>query len=837
MRRAVSGLILTLILLGVFTSASKTRLLKAGSENSTPDEEGIIETLQKAKTWLISLQNSSDGGFNGGAADEYPFDSYQNFNSDAARLAFTYFSISSLDLLAASNEIDVEKVSSFIASKQTAEGYFPYLPSVVDEMENQYYAIATLKTLSRLSLINSAALAKWILDRARELQFNESLAQTYFLVSTLDLLGHADNLNQTDVISSVPKDIENYKDYNGGEWNDGSKHANYWLNFEDIFYATSILEIFDSVSLINRSAWANEISYCQLNGLGEHGHKGSFVGQGRILYPNVYLDGWGGNVFIFYALNSLEKLGSLSAVNITQIQDYVLETQNSSTGAFYLGVTSKIYGGQYQLEAPGLYYTFNALHDLRTVTNLWGHTGDLIIDGTQTFVIENCTYIQTGNIIAKESARLAIRDAYVSINMTYRGQYNILVQDNATMEINNSKVMGTFGYGLSFIDQANGTIYGSELDLWIICRGNSRAYFNRSKFSEIHVWDNSEVRITESEARWTINLDLAFYNNVTVANLKPGFYTYWSLRDVVHGVSQEITLENTTARSWSLDLSYSNAITIVNSTLERMRIEFGQIEVNISDVRLGFFQNWTLGGITLLNSSVVGHWHFQLFNTSGTIRNCYVAISFVIGGTLFVADSTFYFDAIEFFGAIFFHNATCIDCGGFYNSRCFISGNIQVEGSSGGLVSSSVDRNYKTVTEDTNGSAVGNAQLTLFGQDGTVIWSGLTDTSGEANFNLTFTDSNYTDTLRLEASKGELFAAKNISFLSDTPVTLVMMTTATADINSDGSVDIYDAILLANSYNSIPSSPNWNPKADLNSDNIVDIYDAIILANNYGKTA
>jgi hypothetical protein len=60
---------------------------------------------------------------------------------------------------------------------------------------------------------------------------------------------------------------------------------------------------------------------------------------------------------------------------------------------------------------------------------------------------------------------------------------------------------------------------------------------------------------------------------------------------------------------------------------------------------------------------------------------------------------------------------------------------------------------------------------------------------------------------------------------------------ALGDINGDGVVDIYDAILLAGAYNSVPNDPNWNSSADINRDNIVDIYDAIILANNYGKTA
>jgi outer membrane protein assembly factor BamB len=57
------------------------------------------------------------------------------------------------------------------------------------------------------------------------------------------------------------------------------------------------------------------------------------------------------------------------------------------------------------------------------------------------------------------------------------------------------------------------------------------------------------------------------------------------------------------------------------------------------------------------------------------------------------------------------------------------------------------------------------------------------------------------------------------------------------DINLDRVVDIYDAIILANAFNSKLGSPNWNANADLNGDKFVDIYDAIVLANNYEKKA
>ena len=57
------------------------------------------------------------------------------------------------------------------------------------------------------------------------------------------------------------------------------------------------------------------------------------------------------------------------------------------------------------------------------------------------------------------------------------------------------------------------------------------------------------------------------------------------------------------------------------------------------------------------------------------------------------------------------------------------------------------------------------------------------------------------------------------------------------DVNNDGTVDIYDAIVLATAFQTKPGKPNWNPDADLNADLIIDIYDAITVAANYGKQA
>jgi hypothetical protein len=55
------------------------------------------------------------------------------------------------------------------------------------------------------------------------------------------------------------------------------------------------------------------------------------------------------------------------------------------------------------------------------------------------------------------------------------------------------------------------------------------------------------------------------------------------------------------------------------------------------------------------------------------------------------------------------------------------------------------------------------------------------------------------------------------------------------DLNGDGIVDMFDAILFAKAMGSTPRSPNWNPNADFDGDGVVDITDAIIFASNFGQ--
>lgn len=58
-----------------------------------------------------------------------------------------------------------------------------------------------------------------------------------------------------------------------------------------------------------------------------------------------------------------------------------------------------------------------------------------------------------------------------------------------------------------------------------------------------------------------------------------------------------------------------------------------------------------------------------------------------------------------------------------------------------------------------------------------------------------------------------------------------------ADINGHGSMDLFDALLLAQHFGSQAGDPGWDPRMDLNGDGQVDVYDFIVLAGSYGKHA
>jgi len=306
------------------------------------------------------------------------------------------------------------------------------------------------------------------------------------------------------------------------------------------------------------------------------------------------------------------------------------------------------------------------------------HEGDLIIDGTQIFTVENCKYIQKGDTYIRDSAKMLIDDATFMIATQNDFQYNIYTENHGTIEIDNSTVKPSVNW-----------------------------------HSQVRLGDNSRLNI----------------NNTKLDRL--GF------------------------SSWG-----DSYVTIENSILQEVDFHYN-LNINLHEIvftdYLGFLES---------NIYLYGHASFSLRTV-----------------------------------AFFESNAT---------------------------------RNYNIITKDTSDNRVENAELTLFDQNDTIFWNGVTDNLGKADFNLTFTDNNYTDVLKLEAVKGNYSATMNVWLFSDTPIVLTM--THFADLNGDGTINILDISIVAMGFGSTPEDSNWNIIADLNNDQIINILDISTVAFEFGKT-
>jgi pimeloyl-ACP methyl ester carboxylesterase len=71
-------------------------------------------------------------------------------------------------------------------------------------------------------------------------------------------------------------------------------------------------------------------------------------------------------------------------------------------------------------------------------------------------------------------------------------------------------------------------------------------------------------------------------------------------------------------------------------------------------------------------------------------------------------------------------------------------------------------RGYTIIVVDDQYNPVKDVEVTLYRQDGTVLWNAFTDASGATQFNLSLTPLNYTHRLYLEATKGDISLSEEI---------------------------------------------------------------------------
>jgi hypothetical protein len=431
--------------------------------------------------------------------------------------------------------------------------------------------------------------------------------------------------------------------------------------------------------------------------------------------------------------------------------------------------------------------------------NITTHKGDLIITGSQTYVIENCTYLQTGNVYVEDRAKLLIKNAEVRINQTYFEQSELRVEDYAVMEVKDSNVQWDYGtlrstfvgnstalfdgltnvgeysdvefleFSKAFFDNFSFTgSPGSDIKF----QDYSLGYISNSKMPALSSSDTSQLEILDTRIE-IFELWFGYAGEtVQVNGLKSGFFEYLDLKEKIASSHHSFDVKlNRTSVNWWLDVCSDSKTTISDSTIAMFGIVVREgVSSSVEGLKPGFCESASIGQIELSRTQVT---EFVRLICNGICTISDSKFDLMTWGSDWHANIlNSLVDSIDVrgVGSFCFDNTTWRGGLGTRFSDFYISGNLSC-GHIGSWFSSNITRNYNIEVSDSyHEPTISDASLILKSKENITVWNGTTDDQGKANFNVTFADGNYTETLRLEAAKGNWSSMTNVTFVSTTPI-------------------------------------------------------------------
>ena len=435
--------------------------------------------------------------------------------------------------------------------------------------------------------------------------------------------------------------------------------------------------------------------------------------------------------------------------------------------------------------------------------SIWGkeivHTSDLILDGNQTFLIENCTFTVKGVVTVRDNAILIVRDAELNVS-TDTAAGMVIPSDNGTLivedgELNLNYDIDPHIHGLARIcdiditDKAtlnveNSRIFSKLGRIWFrvkrygrailnstgICEGGIEAFDDsdismyETQISSIKLRGNSSCVVQNSDIRYFSGSDryTASFSNSTIGDIEfvfgssskaiiesrlQGFHRYWNIYSnlTVEGIEYNLTLHDTTL----------TGLLRLKSSVEFKGIELKVLNQNMWYAECGQDSELYISNCTCKYLSCGRHDSIYCINNSKIGRlmlrnNAFASISKTKIDELDVSD---------FKGALVCDNVTLDErlevdfgvpgsqfymCGGLRFGMNFSINEGQIyEGPSyranftGPIQKFKVIRGYRVVTRRDR-KPLENVQLKLYNEENKLIREGTSDSNGEAAFNITY---------------------------------------------------------------------------------------------------
>ena len=436
------------------------------------------------------------------------------------------------------------------------------------------------------------------------------------------------------------------------------------------------------------------------------------------------------------------------------------------------------------------------------------HYGDLIIDGTETMVIENKKYLQQGNVYIGPGAKLIIKDSQFMLG---RGDIptihaNIIV--GGSLEIENSSIFPEPG-----TDKKMGSLV-------VVSTGKKGKINIKDSPTKIHllvVRDDAEVALTNSEMIFDIGGLLQIHGGKTklidstigaigltipanahleITGLKSGnCFDYWDVHDMIPDANYDLILENSCIlkddftgplkhgpyeRGWQFFLDPTSHVRISDSELRKVFIDLVNENVKFENLKIGQPSSLKYRDIELNDIIMMGQWPFDITDSNVTIVNSdYLFLQPSGKSDIYLIDSHMVeFIPREFLGTINFENSLWTNAGeiigdeqGHAMENDFtIKGSLKIYPELRQHLQwkdAQVTREYDVIVNNESGNSIQGALVKI--NDEAIT----TDIAGKAKFNLVFNEFNYNKPHILEIyQEDELIAQEDVDFFTSTPIVI-----------------------------------------------------------------
>jgi parallel beta-helix repeat protein len=412
----------------------------------------------------------------------------------------------------------------------------------------------------------------------------------------------------------------------------------------------------------------------------------------------------------------------------------------------------------------------------------------VFIGGNTVFTIEDSTFTIQGNLLVQDNATLILRNCNLILNQSSYYQFEIETQGNGIIICSNTNISSNYNFDMNLygsyanFTRTNWNVYtytnGNSINVtdsvglgsfWI---SNKGYFYNCTGNGYIDGTTGSQVVISNC------NIDNAYIetsNSVfSASSLRNGYINYFNTFSSLTVTSGNFT--NLTIINSNLQFGLWFVLGGSNATFTNSQIYYCYAYSNSGIV----LHNCTLSDLYVADQTVVSAYDSQIYycyaysNSGIFLHNCNLSSLYIQDQTVVSA----YDSALGYLGCENLNNNIVIlsnvTVSGFYSyySNVYFSGNFSfMNGYVSGWQNSNIIRTFYATVKNEKGNPAANINLKLL-SGSTVVWSGVSDSLGQAYFNVTFTDANYSSGLWLEASNGSFVAAAKMAFLSNSSVTL-----------------------------------------------------------------